>query len=697
MRLIGKSPLQGFVEICDRARIVGWARLEIGTPPTRLDILLGRQPVATVEASLFRADLKAAGVGDGHYGFSFSPPTEWGDFDPQDVSVRESTTGRKLRFLNRTSRLKWLVQPFIGTGQRPRRLLRHIAGLAKGSTPGSSPLEPVVTFIVPVYNTSPAYLDDLCASMQPQTSGAWELILSDDGSTNPKTKNWLDVHARAPLSAHIKILRNGVNRGIAAATNAGLALAETPWVGFIDHDDALAPGAVARILATLAEAPDAQFVYTDEVVADARMKPVDFMLKPDFDPVLLSGVNYINHLSLYRRDRLTGIGGLREGYEGSQDYDLLLRYLAGIDESRIIHLPYPAYLWRRDDASYSVKFLGRATDSARRALAEAYVGPKGPASVEEAVDPSLHRIRFDRGRKDWPMVSVIIPSLESLHLISRVLDGLSRTDYPHMEIIVVDNGSRNPEVLALYEAWRKGDMPFSAFIEERPFNFAAAINDGAAQARGDFILLLNNDIEILDEEWLKEMVSCFAYPDVGIVGAKLLYPNRTLQHAGVIVGLGGYAGHWHIQRPEDFPGPMGRLGVRQSLSAVTGACLLISRACLERTGPLDEQRFALAYNDIDLCLRARDAGFRVVYTPFATLLHHESASRGSDETIQNAARFAREKANLLERHGTGVFLDPALNPWYSRNRSDPEPVALPALPEARRGFGGILRRGEGTS
>jgi GT2 family glycosyltransferase len=257
------------------------------------------------------------------------------------------------------------------------------------------------------------------------------------------------------------------------------------------------------------------------------------------------------------------------------------------------------------------------------------------------------------------------------------------TDYPALEIIVIDNGSKDPDVLALYEHYRQGAVPFSVHIQEERFNFSRSINRGISIAKGDGILLLNNDIEILEQNWLKEMVSCLDYPETGIVGAKLLYPDRTIQHAGVIAGLGGLAGHWFIGHDEAFPGPMGRLRVRMSLSVVTGACMLISRPCIEQTGLFDDEVFGVAYNDVDYCLRATSRGFRVVWTPFATLVHHESASRGSDEVPENIERFRRDQQNLKERHRTDEFEDRALNPWYSKDRSDPVPIRLERLPSAR--------------
>ena len=565
------------------------------------------------------------------------------------------------------------------TAWRTRRdaiaFYNHVLSLAAKEADRQPLSSPFVSLIAPVFNSPPHYLDTLVASVRGQRAGSAELILIDDGSTDRATRAWLDRNSRAP---DLRVLRNGRNSGIAAATNAGLAAARAPWIGLIDHDDALVPFALDRIYRALSANPDCQFLYTDEIVGDARMRLDAFFLKPAFDPILLSGLNYLNHLSLYRRERLLAVGGMRDGFEGSQDYDLVLRYTRGLDRAQCLHLPYPAYLWRRDGVSHSVQFAARSTENARRALAEVYEAPVGEALG------SLHRIRFDELKRDWPLVSVIIPSRDSFPLIVKVLDGLiSGTDYHPMEIIVVDNGTKDENVLALYERYSHGSIPFQAVIEAEPFNYARAINKGLARAKGEKILLLNNDIEILSRDWLKEMVSCFDYPNVGIVGAKLLYPNRTLQHAGVIVGFGSLAGHWYEKHHENHPGPMGRLRVRQSMSSVTGACLMMSREVFERVGSLDEEHFAIAYNDVDFCLRAIAKGYRVVWTPFACCIHAESASRGSDETPANADRFLREKQNLARRHGTDRYEDFALNPWYSKDRTSPSPIGLAHLPEAR--------------
>jgi GT2 family glycosyltransferase len=561
----------------------------------------------------------------------------------------------------------------------------QVLGLAALLAPhqhnGRIDARPLISFVVPTFNTPRRYLDDLLASFRIQEQGLAQMVLSDDGSTLQETKAWLDAHRSEP---GVVILRNSENRGIAAATNAGIAAAVGAWIGFIDHDDALSPHAAVLLAKAVEVNPNAKFIYTDEMIANRSLQPTGYFLKPAYDPVLLSGVNYINHLSLYSKERVIELGGLREGFQGSQDYEFLLRYLDGLGDEQILHLPYPAYVWRRDQRSYSARFMATATQHARKALAGHYASGGHNAIVEEALTPNLHRIRFDLIKNPLPKVSIVIPNRDAFKLISRVLADLdTKTDYPNLEIIVIDNGSTDQRVLDLYQSLACQNPRTIVKIEPEPFNFARSINKGLRHAAGDLILLLNNDIEITESGWLREMAACFAYPRTGIVGARLLYPDRTIQHAGVIVGFGEFAGHWYIGKPHSFPGPMARLHVRQSLSAVTGACMLISRACFEKVGFFDEESFAIAYNDIDFCLRAGRLGYRIVWTPFATLVHHESASRGSDETPENIVRFRREQANLEARHATSTFQDRACNPWYTRHRSEPSPVMLDHLPPAR--------------
>lgn len=545
--------------------------------------------------------------------------------------------------------------------------------------------KPWLSVVVPVYNAPTRYLDDLLSSFRDQRDKNAELILSDDASTSPETREWL---LSLGDTDDVRVVMNPENRGIAATTNAGIAEARGKWIALLDHDDVIAPWALRLIHQVVEDDPTIEFLYTDEVVVDDNLQPTALMLKPAYDPVLLSGVNYINHFSIYRRERLYAVGLQRLGFDGSQDYDLLLRYLCGLPEHSIVHLPYPAYWWRQNGKSYSRKFIGRATDSARRALSEAFGSASRPVEVGEALTNTLHRVEFQVRQDNWPSISVIIPNKNSLELIATVLSGLyEKTDYPAFQVIVVDNGTSDPAVLELYDTYRSRH-PESFFLDYRveEFNFARAVNRGMKLAASDHLLFLNNDVEVIRRDWLKEMVSCLQFNGVGIVGAKLLYPNDSIQHAGVITGLGGLAGHWFLNKHKDFAGPMSRLHVRSSMTCVTGAVMLVSRECAETVGEWDERNFAVAYNDVDYCIRAYKAGYRVVWTPFACLYHHESVSRGSDRSGANRKRFEREKANLRRLHQTQEFSDPAINPGYSKDKSDPTFEMPERLHKPRRWF-----------
>jgi GT2 family glycosyltransferase len=546
---------------------------------------------------------------------------------------------------------------------------------------------PMLSILTPVHDGAASDLDDLLRSFRAQTPGLAELVICDDGSTRPETRAWLDARAGEP---DVAILRRESNGGIAAATNDALAAARAPWIGFLDQDDMLAPHALANVLRALADRPTTRFLYTDEAVVDSRRRPVSIFLKPAFDPVLLSGVNYVNHLAVYERDRIVALGGVSTGLDGSQDYDLVLRYCRGLESEEIAHLPYPAYIWRRRPGSFSDARLDEATANARSALSRRFTREDRKATVEPVAGADhLHRVRFPRREQDWPHVTAIIPNRDSPDLISETLDGLlARTRYPKLDVLVVDNGSEHHETLALYHRLAKADPRFSHEIRPEPFNFSAMVNRALARATGDHVLLLNNDIEVLEPDWLREMVECMSFDGVGVVGARLLFPNGRLQHAGVVVGLGGLAGHWYYKAPSRETGRMSRLLVRNGMTAVTGACMLISRECLDRVGDFDQQRFRVAYNDIDFCIRARRAGFGVVWTPFATLRHHESASRGSDKLLRNRARFRKEQDALRETHATDAFEDPCFSPWWSRFRSRPRIKLRETPPPARRFMGG---------
>ncbi|WP_421423117.1 glycosyltransferase family 2 protein [Agrobacterium rosae] len=586
--------------------------------------------------------------------------------------------------VGRVPRLKFAMPRFSRPAKKDvKTYLDVMYSLAKAEE-ASLNEEIWLSIVVPVFNAPKRHLSDLLSSFATQGVLGAELVISDDGSTSPET---LDFYRAISKTANVKLVLHHRNGGIAKATNAGLSQASGRWVTFLDHDDVIAPHALKMIGNALAENPNAEFLYTDEVVVDDNLKPLGVMLKPGYDPILLSGMNYVNHFCLYKREKIASLGFLREGFDGSQDYDLVLRYLESTKAEDVYHLPFPAYWWRRTHGSYSQRFIDKATTAARAALTQSFARQGLPVIVKPALTATLHRVDLSYGNEaDWPKVSILIPSKNSFKLIERILHGVFfQTDYPNLEVIVVDNGTDDQDVLDLYKKYETKTDSFQVSMKKEQFNFARSINYGLDIATGDCVLLLNNDVEVREPDWLKEMVSCLRYKGVGIVGAKLLYPDNSLQHAGVIVGLGGLAGHWFLNKPENFGGPMNRLHVRNSVICVTGAVMLVSRQCIDAVGRFDAENFAIAYNDVDFCIRAKVAGFRSVWTPFSSLYHHESLSRGPDTYGSNRKRFEIEQENLRRLHRTDRFADQTMSPAYSKTQSTPSIVEPREIYKARAG------------
>ena len=539
----------------------------------------------------------------------------------------------------------------------------------------------LLSIIVPTYNTRPDYLDTLVDSFLLQDADFCELVISDDAS--PSTATLAKLRSIEGKYSNIKVIYNEKNSGISRTTNAGILASKGKWTSFMDHDDALAPYALHVIRAAIENNDKAIFLYTDEYVSDENLNLANIFCKPAFDSVLLSGMNYINHFSIYNRKLLDETGLLDPAFDGSQDYELLLRYTHDATKGSIVHIPFPAYIWRRAGDTFSVNYIEQATENARNALKIQYDKLGFKIDVKEAAGNRLHKIEFQSPTKK-PFVSVVIPNKNSFKLMERLCDQLlNLTRYDDLEIIVIDNGSTHEDILKLYANLSQKHQNFRYFIDEQAFNFSKMCNDGFRKSESSLILFLNNDIEVLDPDWLSEMVQCLNYPETGIVGAKLLYPDRTIQHNGVIVGLGGLAGHWYVGNPETEPGPMGRFWVRQSMGAVTGACLLVTRDCFEAAGGFDEEVFPIAYNDVDFCINANREGFRIIWTPFATLVHHESQTRGLDYLPENLERFQRDKEALRARHTTQRHIDDSFSPLYGRWASFPR-LHIPAeLPKTR--------------
>ncbi|SEC30051.1 Glycosyltransferase, GT2 family [Rhizobiales bacterium GAS191] len=523
---------------------------------------------------------------------------------------------------------------------------------------------PTISIVMPVFNTPQRYLREAIASVRAQLYPNWELCIADDASTQAHVGR---VLAEFASDKRIKIVRRARNGNICAASNSALALAGGSFVALMDHDDHLPEHALYEIAAEILAHPHADIIYSDEDRIDDKGRRSKPYFKTDWNPELMLGHNMLSHLGVYRRSLIERIGGFREGYEGSQDYDLALRAADATQPGAIRHIPAILYHWRKHKTvvSFSEQQLARCTAAARRAIAD-HLERRG---LDAHVEPhpqlsSWHRV-VNAVPDRQPLVSVIIPTRDRADLLRQCLDGiLRRTDYDRLEVIVVDNDSRDKDTRQLFAELRC-DARVKIISAAGRFNYSALNNTAAAAATGDVLLLLNNDIKVIDPGWLAEMVSHAVRPDIGAVGAKLLYDDLRLQHGGVVLGVGGVANHFHNLLSDADPGYFGRALLTQNVSAVTGACLAIRRSLFEKVRGLDEENLPVTFNDVDLCLKLLDAGYRNIWTPHARLYHLESASRGSDTTPEKRKRFLREAEYMVERWQHRLIQDEFYNVNFS--------------------------------
>ncbi len=539
--------------------------------------------------------------------------------------------------------------------------------------------QPLVSILVPVYNPDLNLLEAAISSVKNQIYERWELCLADDASDDPKVRPRLEQAAAD--EPRLKLTFRETNGHIAACTNSALQLATGTWCALLDQDDLLTEDALAQFALELDRHPAAGLIYSDEDKIDetgARSSPY---FKPDWNPELFLGQNFINHLGLYRTALVREVGGFREGFEGSQDYDLVLRCLERLEATQIRHLPRVLYHWRMVSGSVAAAPDAKpyAREAARRAIAE-HLERKGIAGKVEASpeNPEAHRVVYSLGEK-IPAVSIIIPFRDRVELLQRCLESIrTQTDYPDFEFVLVDNGSKEKSTLDFLKTQEMGSKT-KVLRDNKPFNFSRLTNQGAAVARGEILLFLNNDIEATEPGWLRELVSHAARPEVGAVGARLWYPDGTLQAGGVILGLGGVAGHAFPHLKRGRGGYFSRALLQQNISAVTGACLAVRKELFEKVGPFDETNLSISFNDIDFCLRLTAAGYRNVWTPFANLIHAESASRGHQPTKREQAHFVSEATFMQKKWGFELLHDPAYNPNLSLNLPGFELAVPPRL------------------
>lgn len=521
--------------------------------------------------------------------------------------------------------------------------------------------KPLISIVMPVYNVEEIWLRLAIESARKQLYPHWELCIADDNSSHPHVRSVLEEYAKK--DSRIKVTYRQTNGHISAASNSALELVSGEFVALLDNDDELPEHALYMVVEELNEHPEADLIYSDEDKINERGERSEPNFKSDWNPDLLYSCNTISHLGIYRASIIKQIGGFRKGYEGSQDYDLALRFIEQIPESHIRHIPHVLYHWRAIAGSVALASGEKnyAHEAAREAI-RSHLQRKGiDATVTEAAN-SFHRVIYPVP-EPAPLVSLIVATRNRFDLLSQTVRGLlHETDYARVEIIIVDNQSNDPETLK-YLREIQADERVRVIAYDAPFNYSAMNNLAVRQARGEIIGLVNNDIKVISPGWLKEMVSHACRPGIGAVGAKLLYPDDTVQHAGVIVGIYGVAAHAHRFIHRDSPGYTSRAMMIQNLTAVTAACMVLRREVFEEVGGLDEVNLAVAFNDVDFCIRIREKGYRIVWTPYAELYHLESASRGRDDTVENAPRFVKEVAYMMN-----VWKDAlAHDPYYNKN------------------------------
>jgi GT2 family glycosyltransferase/thioredoxin-like negative regulator of GroEL len=529
---------------------------------------------------------------------------------------------------------------------------------------------PLISVLLPTFNSDISHLMICIESVVRQSYPHWTLCIADDASTDSRIREVLLAYAEK--DRRIQLIFRTENGHISQASNSALELAAGEFVALLDHDDALAEHALFFVAKAILAHPSARIFYSDEDMIDDLGHRTNPHLKSDWNPDLFFSQNYVSHLVVYARDLLNLIGGFRTGVEGSQDQDLLLRCLPHTSAEQIIHIPHVLYHQRtKKGSTVTASDANNNTDAGIKALKDYFEenGPKG-VHVEAGSVPNTYRVRWPIPSPE-PLVSLLIPTRDAKTITELAVRSiLDKTAYTNYEILILDNGSVAPETHAWFDAIRQEDGRVQVLRYDHPFNYSAINNFGVMHAKGSIIGLINNDIEVINPDWLTEMVSQALRDDIGCVGAKLYYSNQTVQHGGVIVGLGGVAAHSHLHYARDDPGYFSRLKLVQNLSAVTAACLLVRKAIYEEVGGLNETQLTIAFNDVDFCLKVRAAGYRNLWTPYAELYHYESLSRGYEDTAEKKARFLGEAKFMQSTWGETLKRDPYYNPNLTQMRED---------------------------
>ena len=515
--------------------------------------------------------------------------------------------------------------------------------------------QPKISIVIPLYKTPEKYLRQLVDTVKAQTYPNWELCLSDgSGEDSPIRKLLESLEAS---DKRIRVIHNEKQLQISKNTNAAIQAATGEYIAFADHDDELTPNALFECVKVLNRRKQTRILYSDEdkMSMDGH-KFFQPHFKPDYNPDLLCTVNYICHLFVVDKNVIQEVGMLRSEFDGAQDYDFIFRCIEAVKSEEIFHIPKILYHWRchEDSTAENPESKTYAFEAGKRAIEEHYKRTGIQAEVLQGEFLGLYRTRFIRDHD--PLISIIIPNKDHIEDLKRCIDSIDqKSTYRNYEYIIVENNSTEEKTFQFYKKLEAENPKAHVVYWDREFNYSAINNYGATFAKGEYILLLNNDTEIINEDCLEQLLGYCMRSDVGAVGARMYYEDDTIQHAGVVIGFGGIAGHCFVLQPRGTTGYCHRIICAQDYSAVTAACMMVKRSAFDQVGGLTEE-LAVAFNDIDFCMKLRAAGYLIVYNPYAELYHYESKSRGLEDTPEKVARFNKE-IQIFERRWPDIMRD----------------------------------------
>lgn len=522
---------------------------------------------------------------------------------------------------------------------------------------------PKISIIVPVYNAPINYLEECIDSVIDQNYENWELCIADDKSTDPEVKKTLEKYKKK--DKRIKVVYRKENGNISKATNSAFDIATGEYIALLDNDDVLTKDALYEVAKVINKDKTTDFIYTDEDKLNPEGRRCDPYFKADFSPDTLLSNNYICHLTVFKKSLLDEVGGERSEYDGAQDYDLFLRLTE--KAKKIVHIPRILYHWRiiPGSTSENISAKPKAVDAGKRAIEAALKRRKIKGTVDSSNNDGTYIVSYEI--KNDPKISIIIPTRDYADTLETCLKSIyKKSTYKNYEIIIVDNNSQEQETFDLFEKYKKAHKNFKVLRLECEFNYSYINNEAVKQATGDYILLLNNDTEVITEDWLEKMVMYASRPHIGAVGAKLLYPDNTIQHGGMIIGINGVASHAYINMPRTYGGHFGRLKAPFNYGGVTAACLMVEKKKYNEVGGLEEE-LQVNFNDVDFNMKLTKKGYYNVFLPQVELYHYESKSRGLDISKEKRQRTQNETAYMLNKWGKELTQDKFYNINYSRN------------------------------